>query len=421
MPTNRSRRDFLRTTALSAGPLLMAQAAVAKQLNALPKLANGQLDVDALRQQYLLDSSVTYLNHASIGTMPRVVTSAYANYLEVCERNPWSYIWGGEWDAPREQVRQSVASALGCEATEVALTHNTTELFNVLAQGLPLASGDEVLFSSLNHPGASVAFKQAGRIRGYATRQFQFPVTEAASMSADDIVQCHLDQIRESTRLLVLPHVDNILGIRHPIAMLSKAARAKGVEFIAVDGAQSIGMFPVDMAALGIDAYSTSPHKWLQAPKGLGIAYISEQLQTRLEPMWVTWGQSQWQDSARKFEDYGTRNLASVIALGDALRFQQQISDGTRELRLGTLRQHMRQCAAAHPKTQWLSPQDPAIACAIGTIGVTGENSRALAARLFSEHGIVLRPFTSQGINALRLSPNLFNQEQELEQVFRQI
>ena len=54
-----------------------------------------------LRDAYRLDPDVTYLNHASIGTIPRQVRGAHRRYLEICERNPWAYIWGGEWEEPQ--------------------------------------------------------------------------------------------------------------------------------------------------------------------------------------------------------------------------------------------------------------------------------------------------------------------------------
>ena len=87
---------------------------------------------------YSLGEGVTYLNHASIGTIPLAVQRAHRRYLEICEQNPWLHIWGEAWVEPLAEVRLRAASVLGCDAGEVALTHNTTEAFNLLAQGLPL-------------------------------------------------------------------------------------------------------------------------------------------------------------------------------------------------------------------------------------------------------------------------------------------
>ncbi len=157
-----SRRTFLRRAGLGAlaAPALAQIAnlrrAFAEELANAPE-TGGPLG-SALRSAYSLDDGITYLNHASIGTVPRRVQEAHRRYLEVCERNPWLYMWGGDWNPPREATRRSAAGLLGCQPAEVALTHNTTEAFNLLAHGLPLAAGDEVLFSSLNHSGASACW-----------------------------------------------------------------------------------------------------------------------------------------------------------------------------------------------------------------------------------------------------------------------
>lgn len=84
--------------------------------------------------------------------------------------------------------------------------------------------------------------------------------------------------------------------------------------------------------------------------------YARKAVQAKVEPMWVTWGQRLWQDTAQRFEDYGTRNLAEVITLGDAVQFHQ--------------------------------------------------------------HGVVFRPMAAAGWTAVRLSPNFFNSEAEIERFF---
>ena len=261
------------------------------------------------RDGHSLAKDVVYLNHASIGTVPRVVHEAQVRYLALCETNPWLHVWGGAWEEPRADIRRKLADELGCEPAELALNHNTTEGFNLLAQGLPLGPKDEVLFPAYNHPGASVAWDHFGARRGFSVRRFTVPMTEFGSWSSTDIVARFKAEIRPGkTRVLVLPHVDNILGVRHPVAAITKVARKAGVEWIAVDGAQTVGQIPLDLHALGIDFYCASPHKWLQAPKGTGLFFARKKVQEKLDPMWVTWGQRSWRGSARGFEDYGTRD-----------------------------------------------------------------------------------------------------------------
>lgn len=419
-----SRRGFLS----KAGQSTVATGAVAlllqtndlfsQQIDAAPPMTLAGADVATLRSQYSIGRDVVYLNHASIGAIPIPVQKARAEYLKICESNPWLYTWGGAWDEPREQTRTQIAKLIGCSDTEVALTHNTTEFFNTLAHGLPFQPSDEVLFSSLNHSGASVAFEHTAAVRNFKVRQFEFPMDNVNELTPEKVVELHAAQIRPETNLLVIPHIDNTIGLRHPVQKIAKMAREAGVEFVAVDAAQSVGMIDVNVHDLGVDAYCTSPHKWLGAPKGLGLAYVSQSLQQTLRPMWVTWGQKSWSKSARKYEDYGTRNLAEVLALGNAVTFHTAIKQELREKRLKELWQYAKTRAKDCKQTRFNSPNDFSVGSPVISIEIKNVDSHQLAKALFHEHQIVVRPFKIDKKNAIRISPNVYTTTSEIDRFF---
>lgn len=421
------RRAFLRglagtLAAAAAAPLAAADRALARTYRelsgALGDIAPDSVDFGArLRQEYLLAPEVVYLNHASIGTVPRAVHEAHRTYLGVCETNPWLYMWGGVWEEPREAVRARAGAAMGCPPEDVAITHNTTEGFNLIAQGLPLERGDEVLFSSLNHAGASVCFEHHGARRGYTVRRFDFPIERVPELTADEIVALHAEQIRPATRVLAFPHVDNIVGLRHPVAELTTAARRRGVEFVAVDGAQTVGAMPLAVATSGVDFYAASPHKWVQSPKGLGLLYARPAAREALHPMWVTWGQERWQGSVRVLEDYGTRNLPALLALGDALDFQAAIGNDAKRARHRFSFELMRDLATERPGFGWSSPRDATLGWTLAAVSIEGLPSPDFSDRML-ERGFVFRPFRTGGLNSVRLSPNLVTSEEEIRRFF---
>ncbi len=428
------RRLFLKqlvslTGAAAAGNLLTADRALASSLDRVRTMGqrptdNGAparpADLSRLADEYLLDPDIVYLNHASIGTVPRVVHEAHKAYLATCESNPWLHMWGDAWEEPREAVRARAAEAVGCRAEDLALTHNTTEGFNTLAQGLQLGPGDEVLFSTLNHPGASVCWHYRAAQSGFTVRQFQFPVERITELSVQDVLDLHDRQISPQTRVLVFPHIDNIVGLRHPLKELSEMAHSRGVEFVAVDGAQSVGMIPLSLARSGVDFYAASPHKWWQSPKGLGILYVRPEVSPALTPLWVTWGQTRWEGSIRVFEDYGTRNLPELMALGDALEFQRAIGDAVREERLKALRTRLRQGAEAAGFVRWRSPESWALGASLCALEIEGFESPELF-RLMNQAGFVFRPFFGEGINAVRISPNLITTEAQIDRFFETV
>ncbi len=406
----RSRREFLEGA---------AAAAVLTQLGLISRRAGASIPaVDGtMAELYSLAPDVTYLNHASIGTVPIAVQRAHQGYLDLCETNPWLYMWSEPWAEPREAVRARAANLLGCASEELAITHNTTEFFNVLAQGLPLGPGDEVLFSSLNHAGASVCWLHQAPVRGFAARRFDFPLDDIATIDEETVVSRYVDAIGPRTRLLVMPHVDNQVGLRHPVARIAAAARERGVRWIAVDGAQTASMLPLDVREMGVDVFATSAHKWIQSPKGLGLTYVRRAMLSELRPMWVTWGQERWRGDARIFEDYGTRAMPAVLALGDALAFQEGIRADRREAHYRALRDALLEWVDRREDLAWRSPRDWSVGASLVAVEVRGRNSVDVAAELFRQHGIVVRPFSLPGLNALRVSPNLANEITDLERL----
>lgn len=417
-----TRRGFLRTlVAAGAGAPLLAGA---ERLEAAvgPRALPGPIDpedaesIRRLRARYLLADDLIYLNHASIGTVPRPVHEAHVGYLELCESHPSLYVWGSVWRELLEDTRRGLAGFLGCEPDQLAVTHNTTEGFNVLAHGLPLELGDEILFSSLNHPAASVPWRGLAPRRGFDVRSFDFPVERAPELTVDDVVAIHVDALRPETKVLVLPHVDNMVGITHPLREIARAVREHGVEYVLVDGAQSAGMIPVDLWASGVDAYAISAHKWIQAPKGLGLLWISDELRERLPRMWYRTPGDALRASARKYEDYSTRAWPAVVALGDALDFQRSIGAAEKARRYASLWSRIHDRTVDDDRLLWRSPVDPALRSMIVSVGVSGTPASEVAARLLDDVGGVVRPF-GPPLDALRLSPNVATSDDEVDRL----
>ncbi|MDA7979662.1 MAG: aminotransferase class V-fold PLP-dependent enzyme [Pirellulales bacterium] len=421
-----SRRSFLATSgAATAGVagVFAAQLAGIRQSVAAVSQQVESVSEDrfaTLAKQYSVADSVNYLNHAAIGTIPRPVQAAFQQYVELCESNPWLHIWGDAWDEPLAHTRELAAEALGCRSSDVAITHNTTEMFNTLALGLPLKADDEVLFSTLNHAGASLPFTERAKLGKFRVRRFAFPTDSLPGITADEIVAAHAAEISPRTRLLVFPHIDNTVGIRHPVKEIADMARERGVEFIAVDAAQTAGMLKLDSAAMNVDVLATSGHKWLGGPKGTGLAYVNGRIHDTLQPLSVTWGQAQWSGSARRYEDYGTRNMPDVLALDDAMTFLQKLTWRQREDRLRDLWSFTQGLVEQADSLSWTSPDDWKLAGSLYSIRVS-RPAGALSRKLFNERGIVVRPFSNLGLNNLRVSPNVFTSKSEIEEFIRAV
>lgn len=409
------RRSFLAGSGAGLASLLGDRSAFAGALARLAPVGS-ESTATSLAEEYLLKPGLLYLNHGSIGTIPRVVHEEHVRRLRQCEMNPHIHMWGDVWVEALSTTRSAAAGLLHCEADEVALTHNTTEGFNVLAQGLPLGRGDEVLFSRLNHPSASEPwFYYAGR-RGYAVRKFDIPLDDITGLTVADVVEMHEREIRPETKVLVFPHVDNVVGLRHPTRELVAMARRRGVAFVAVDIAQSLGMMPVDVASEDADFYAASPHKWVQAPKGLGLLVVRRRVQQQLDPLWVKRQRSTMPKTAEVFEDYSTRNLPAVLALADAIAFQQKLGERSKEARLLEIAGWFRDRIDASPSLAWRSARAPALSSSLFAVGLkqAERDARDVERKLAAAHDIMVRPFAPP-LNTLRVSPNLINTRADVD------
>ncbi|MEM7297560.1 MAG: aminotransferase class V-fold PLP-dependent enzyme [Bacteroidota bacterium] len=408
-----SRRDFIRKTASAS---LFASLASTQTLFAAKLEKVASIPKEDFSGQYLLDPNITYFNHASIGTIPKLVHEAHISYLKLCESNPWLYTWSDPWIERKEEVRNKVAEFSGCKPNEIVLTHNTTGGMNLLASGLPLKKGDEVLYSSFNHSGARVCWEYYAKSNGYEVRKFEFKNEHWQSEEA--IIEAYVSQVSSKTRVVVIPHIDNIIGALHPVKHLAKALREKGVQYVAIDGAQSVGLSKVNLSDLGVDFYATSPHKWIQSPKGTGFLYIKEDVQKDVKPLIVTWGQKRWTTDIRRFEDFGTRDLPEVLSIGDAIEFQRKIDFEKSRTRRQSLKNYFKSKVESHDEVKWMSPNSYGDDVSIFAIEVTGRKANEFAKEMYEKNGFVFRPFESETRNTVRISLNIANTTAEINRFF---
>jgi selenocysteine lyase/cysteine desulfurase len=177
---------------------------------------------------------------------------------------------------------------------------------------------------------------------------------------------------------------------------------------VAVDVAQSLGMMPVDVAREDADFYAASPHKWVQAPKGLGLLVVRRRVRDRLDPLWVKRPRASMPKTAEIFEDYSTTDLPAILALRDAIAFQQRLGERAKEERLLEIGGWFRERVDATPSLAFRSARLPALSSSLFAVGVRNGDVRKIERQLAREHDIWVRPFAPP-LNTLRVSPNLIN------------
>ncbi|MEM7707242.1 MAG: aminotransferase class V-fold PLP-dependent enzyme [Pseudomonadota bacterium] len=277
--------------------------------------------------QYDLDGRYTVLNGGGNNPLPRSVVEAQARYLRLAASQPRPFNY--QLLAYRERHRTRLARLFGCDAEELALTRNTTEGLNTVAQGLSWRRGDEVLVSPFEDSYALRAFQPIAERFGINLVKAEIPLAP----SRDQVLNGFAEQMSARTRLLVASHIVDSWGFVLPVQELAKLAHDGGAQLL-VDGALSFGHIPVNMRELGCDYYATSLHKWLNAPLGTGALYVR---QDRIADLWPLYGVRNDKEDIRKYESIGTRDGAAVAAIGQAIDFYEHIGPERKADRLRAL------------------------------------------------------------------------------------
>jgi selenocysteine lyase/cysteine desulfurase len=351
------RRRFLHT-ASAAALFGLPGAAAAGRLRPFPPEALFARDAETwwlrLREeQFLLPRWRAFLNTGSLGVAPLPVVRAVSDYLEraaslVDDEYPR---WGYE---TLEEHRRELASFFGCKTEELALTHNATEAMNIVANGLDLAPGDEVLTTDQEHPGGSCCWLQKQARYGIVVRQVAVPLPPSNPEQLADLL---VSSIGPRTRVLSFSGITTTTGLLFPVREICRAARAKGIITV-VDGAHMNGQVPVNLRELGCDYYAGSPHKWMFAPAGCGFLYAREEM---LDRLWVNVATGGWDNKdlkAARFMQVGTNSRAIFEGFVAALRFFRQLGPERVYTRIHELARRARSMARSLPFAELLTPDD---------------------------------------------------------------
>ena len=158
----------------------------------------------------------------------------------------------------------------------VVFTKNVTESLNLLIKGL-LRPGDHVLVSSMEH---NAVMRPLTQLAKQGIRFTRIPCAPDGSMDPADAEKL----LEPSTKAVVMLHASNVCGTVLPAAEIGTLCRRRGIRLI-LDTAQTAGILPVEMDAMGIDALAFTGHKGLLGPQGTGGLIIRKEMAAELEPL----------------------------------------------------------------------------------------------------------------------------------------
>lgn len=371
------RRGFLSSLAGIAGVAGAAglaprwAAALEQEAPKLPDRALYDANEEAywteMRKQFLIPADEVYLNNGTVGSCPmpvlRAVFDGYYETEKMAQSDPEDYpIWGyGPWN----EFRDPLAEFVGCTRDELALVRNATEANSYIANGLDLKPGDEVLMTDQEHPGGEQPWQLRTKRHGIVVKKVALPVPVPNAASVLNLVN---DAITPRTRVIFFSHITTATGVVLPAKELCALARSKGI-LSAVDGAHVTGMMKLNLHDMGCDMYSSSPHKWLQAPKGTGFLYVRDEVMDRLWNTIVTAGWDEPKLRAERFQRIGSSNVPALWGLRAAVQLANQIGMDRIEKRHRQMADFLLKEMVQRGAESWTSPH-ATLRCGIASVNV---------------------------------------------------
>jgi selenocysteine lyase/cysteine desulfurase len=379
--------------------------------SAAPALAGAQ--ALAASSEYGFAPGLSYLNTASLGPTPRSIRDAMDAAWTELETNPVRMAYGdGGVLAETDLARTRVGVFLGCGSDELLLTRSTTDAMNVVAAGTRLSEGDRVLTTDQEHEGGTYCWTNLGRRRGVAVDVI--PIAPADHDPAA-IVERFAAELRPNTRVISVSHVISATGHLMPVREIAALARSRGVVCV-VDGAQALGQVAVDVKAIGCHAYATTGHKWMMGPKGCGVLYLSPDAHEAIQPVQL--------EAGHRFVSNSTGVGCLPLAIGLGVAAEAMRRRGMEQVAAHNIALRNRAyegLARLGLKLASAPPGDPMGTALVAAYLPERLDSNAFRQAMHDRHNVVVKMAEKRWFNGFRLSPHLFNTEDDIDRALAAI
>lgn len=278
-----------------------------------------------LRDLFLLDPAVHFLNHGSFGATPKPVLDTYHAWHRRMEAQPVQFL-GVQLGDYFAEARTAVAPYLHTDPQNIVFLSNATFAVNAVARSLQLGPNDEVLSTNHEYGACDNIWRFLSQKQGFRYINQPIPLP----LPPDDaLVELFWQGVTQRTRVIFLSHISSATAATFPVAAICARARQAGILTI-IDGAHAPGQIPLDLAAIDADFYTGNFHKWLCAPKSSAFLYVHPERQALIEPLVISWG---WgadrtftygADFLDYFQWQGTQDAAAHFSVPAAINFQAQ-------------------------------------------------------------------------------------------------
>jgi isopenicillin-N epimerase len=370
----------------------------------------------ALKEYFLLDPTIVFLNHGSFGATPKPVLEAYQNWQRRLEHQPVLFL-GRELPQLMRESRIALGDYLNAEADDLVYIPNATHGVNIIAHSLQLEPGAEILTTDHEYGACDYTWDFMCQKTGakYIHQHIPLPVR-----TEEEIMEQFWQGVTPRTKVIYLSHITSSTALRLPVEKICQRARQAGILTV-IDAAHSPGQIPVDLQTLNADIVFGNAHKWLMNAKGSAFLYVRRELQDLIEPLIVSWGYQATPDIATgsRFIDYlqwtGTKDPSAALTVPNAIQFMKDHDWDT--VRCGChllLRQAIERICdltGLHPPY----PLDSDFYSQMGIAPLPATDVTVLKSRLYDEYKIEVPLTEWKNKQFIRISVQGYNTQQDVD------
>ena len=220
------------------------------------------------RNEFELPDHIHYLNCAYMSPQLKSVSEAGTAAL-LQKGKPWEISTDDFFKGPLK-VKQNFSKLVNIEDhRRVAIIPSASYGIATVAANVKLKPGDEILMLAEQFPSNVYSWKRIADEQGGILRMAG---SDHTSFKDRNLTENLLGMINERTKVLAIGHNHWADGHLLDLKALRKATRDVGA-LLVIDGTQSVGALPFDMAEIDPDALICAGYKWLMGPYAVGVAY----------------------------------------------------------------------------------------------------------------------------------------------------
>ena len=277
-----------------------------------------------MKEHWLLDRSITYLNHGSFGATPIAVLATQSEFRRRMELEPVRFLVR-ELEPLLDAVRAELGRLVGASPDDLAFVPNATSGVNAVLRSLHFSPKDELLVTNQEYNASRNVLEYVAERSGAKVKVVDIPFPLS---SPDAVVELVVSAATDATRLLLIDHITSQTALIMPVARIVAEMRARGIDTL-IDGAHGPGQVPLDIRAIGPAYYTANLHKWVCAPKGAAFLYVRSDRREAIHPIVISHGRNSTRTDRSRFHlefDWpGTFDPTACLAAGESLRFMPSL------------------------------------------------------------------------------------------------